>query len=35
VHQVSYLDFFRAPQTTQAVPPSPNEAPDLVQIQSD
>jgi MoaA/NifB/PqqE/SkfB family radical SAM enzyme len=35
VHQVSYLDFFRAPQTTQPIPPSPNEAPDLVQIQSD
>jgi MoaA/NifB/PqqE/SkfB family radical SAM enzyme len=35
VHQVSYLDFFRAPQTTAPIPPSPNEAPDLVQIQSD
>jgi MoaA/NifB/PqqE/SkfB family radical SAM enzyme len=35
VHQVSYLDFFRAPQSTQPIPPSPNEAPDLVQIQSD
>jgi MoaA/NifB/PqqE/SkfB family radical SAM enzyme len=35
VHQVSYLDFFRAPQKTQPIPPSPNEAPDLVQIQSD
>jgi len=35
VHQVSYLDFFRAPQTSQPIPPSPNEAPDLVQIQSD
>ena len=35
VHQVSYLDFFRAPQSQQPIPPSPNEAPDLVQIQSD
>jgi MoaA/NifB/PqqE/SkfB family radical SAM enzyme len=35
VHQVSYLDFFRAPQKTQPIPPSPNEAPDLVQIHSD
>jgi MoaA/NifB/PqqE/SkfB family radical SAM enzyme len=35
VHQISYLDFFRAPQTTQSIPPSPAEAPDLVQIQSD
>ena len=35
VHQVSYLDFFRAPQKTQPIPPSPTEAPDLVQIQSD
>jgi MoaA/NifB/PqqE/SkfB family radical SAM enzyme len=35
VHQVSYLDFFRAPQTAQLIPPSPAEAPDLVQIQSD
>jgi len=35
VHQVSYLDFFRAPQTSRPIPPSPNEAPDLVQIQSD
>jgi MoaA/NifB/PqqE/SkfB family radical SAM enzyme len=35
VHQISYLDFFRSPQTTQLIPPSPNEAPDLVQIQSD
>jgi len=35
VHQVSYLDFFRAPQKTQPIPPSTNEAPDLVQIQSD
>ncbi|HEX9120585.1 MAG TPA: radical SAM protein [Terriglobales bacterium] len=35
VHQISYLDFFRSPQTTQLIPPSPAEAPDLVQIQSD
>ncbi|MBZ5569543.1 MAG: radical SAM protein [Acidobacteriia bacterium] len=35
VHQVSYLDFFRAPQTTQPIPPSTDEAPDLVQIQTD
>ena len=35
VHQVSYLDFFRAPQSVQPFLPSPNEAPDLVQIQSD
>jgi hypothetical protein len=35
VHQISYLDFFRAPQRTLPIPPSPNEAPDLVQIQSD
>ncbi|MGZ4812522.1 MAG: radical SAM protein [Terriglobales bacterium] len=35
VHQVSYLDYFRAPQKTTAIPPSPNDAPDLVQIQSD
>jgi MoaA/NifB/PqqE/SkfB family radical SAM enzyme len=35
VHQISYLDFFRSPQTTQLIPPSPSEAPDLVQIQSD
>ena len=35
VHQISYLDFFRSPQTTQLNPPSPSEAPDLVQIQSD
>ncbi len=35
VHQISYLDFWRAPQSTQPIPPSPNEAPDLVQIQSD
>ncbi|MFI5087521.1 MAG: radical SAM protein [Terriglobales bacterium] len=34
-HQISYLDFFRSPQTTQLIPPSPAEAPDLVQIQSD
>lgn len=32
VHQVSYLDAFRAPQS---VRPVPAEAPDLVQIQSD
>jgi MoaA/NifB/PqqE/SkfB family radical SAM enzyme len=35
VHQVSYLDFFRSPQKAQLNPPSPSEAPDLVQIQSD
>ncbi len=35
VHQVSYLDFFRAPQSATPVPPSPNEAPDLVQIHTD
>jgi hypothetical protein len=34
VHQVSYIDFWRAPQTLQ---PQPREANlgDLVQIQSD
>ncbi|MGH9521988.1 MAG: radical SAM protein [Terriglobales bacterium] len=35
VHQVSYLDFFRAPQNVRPIPPSPDEAPELVQIQSD
>ena len=35
VHQVSYVDFFRGRQNVQPVPPSPSEAPDLVQIQSD
>ncbi len=35
VHQVSYLDSFRAPQSSAPVLPSPNEAPDLVQIQTD
>jgi MoaA/NifB/PqqE/SkfB family radical SAM enzyme len=35
VHQVSYLDFFRAPQNSLPIPPSPSDAPDLVQIQSD
>ena len=35
VHQVSYLDSFRGKQNVQPMPPSPTEAPDLVQIQSD
>ncbi len=35
VHQVSYLDYFRAPQNVRPVPPSDEVAPDLVQIQSD
>ena len=35
VHQVSYLDFFRAPQNVRSIPPSPDETPELVQIQSD
>ncbi|MGI9102903.1 MAG: radical SAM protein [Terriglobales bacterium] len=35
VHQVSYLDNFRAPQRIFQIPPTPSEAPDLVQIQSD
>ena len=34
-HQVSYLDFFRDPQTPYAIPPSNADAGDLVQIQSD
>ena len=33
VHQVSYLDFFRAPQTAIPMPPS-EPAPELVQIES-
>jgi MoaA/NifB/PqqE/SkfB family radical SAM enzyme len=33
VHQVSYLDFFRAPQNPQ--PAAPTETPELVQIQTD
>jgi len=32
VHQVSYLDFFRAPQSSGAIPPSTDGAGDLVQI---
>jgi len=35
VHQVSYLDFFRAPQKIVPLPVAPAEAPQLVQIQSD
>jgi hypothetical protein len=35
VHQVSYLDFFRAPQNVRPVPPSADVAPELIQIQSD
>jgi MoaA/NifB/PqqE/SkfB family radical SAM enzyme len=35
VHQVSYLDFFRAPQSVRPFPPLPEETPELVQIQSD
>ena len=35
VHQVSYLDFFRDPQTPYAIPPSQDQAGDLVQIQTD
>jgi MoaA/NifB/PqqE/SkfB family radical SAM enzyme len=35
VHQVSYLDFFRAPQNPQPNTPSPSDAPNLVQIHTD
>ena len=35
VHQVSYVDFFRAPQSARPMPSLPEESPDLVQIQSD
>jgi len=35
VHQVSYLDFFRSPQSVRPVPPSPNESPELIQIHMD
>jgi hypothetical protein len=35
VHQISYLDFWRAPQTSPQVPPSTSGAGDLVQIQGD
>jgi MoaA/NifB/PqqE/SkfB family radical SAM enzyme len=34
-HQVSYLDFFRAPQSVQLVSPSPEGTPELVQIRMD
>jgi MoaA/NifB/PqqE/SkfB family radical SAM enzyme len=34
-HQVSYLDFFRAPQSVQPVSPSPEGTPELVQIRMD
>ncbi len=33
VHQVSYMDFWRAPQTIQAAPPPKVEVPELVQIK--
>ena len=35
VHQVSYMDFWRAPQTLQMQTPKTDELTDLVQIQSD
>ena len=35
VHQVSYLDFFRAPQGVHTYPPSAEEAPELVHIRMD
>ncbi len=35
VHQVSYLDFFRAPQKVITIPAVPEEAPQLVRIQGD
>jgi MoaA/NifB/PqqE/SkfB family radical SAM enzyme len=35
VHQVSYLDFWRAPQRGREIPPSRSGAGDLVQIQGD
>jgi len=34
VHQISYIDFWRDPQTAQPIPPSTDTG-DLVQIQSD
>jgi len=34
VHQISYIDFWRDPQTAQPIPPS-TDAGELVQIQSD
>ncbi|HEY5162345.1 MAG TPA: radical SAM protein [Terriglobales bacterium] len=34
-HQVSYLDYFRAPQSVQPVSPSPEGTPELVQIRMD
>ena len=34
-HQVSYLDFFRAPQSVQPASPSPEGTPELVHIQMD
>jgi MoaA/NifB/PqqE/SkfB family radical SAM enzyme len=35
VHQVSYMDFWRAPQTNQPAPPEGDFSDDLVQIQMD
>jgi MoaA/NifB/PqqE/SkfB family radical SAM enzyme len=35
VHQVSYVDFFRGAQNVKPIPPSADEAPNLIQIQSD
>ncbi len=35
VHQVSYMDFWRAPQTLHPPPPAKPDVRDLVQIQSD
>ena len=35
VHQISYIDFWRHPQTSAPVPPSTTDAGELVQIQSD
>ncbi len=35
VHQVSYMDFWRAPQTLHPQPPAKPDVRDLVQIQSD
>ena len=33
VHQVSYIDHWRAPQHPETAPPTPSSAPDLVQIR--
>ena len=34
VHQVSYLDFFRGPQSVRTIPATSAETPELVEIQS-